>query len=182
MKNYVKEYKGHKVPDGATHYHMGNTSYFESFYYCDDSGTVMFFVVDKLNKSTSWNRSNLNMPPMSVELPLATEIDWDGKGLPPIGCECDVSFSNQAFESGVVLFMGSEMAIINLNSAGYSEQHCHLNSTEFRPLKTAEEKEREAFHLAVVNACMGIHKDDFNINEIAGVLFHAGFKAPKAEK
>ena len=45
--------------------------------------------------------------------------------------------------------------------------------------KTAEEKKREAFNLAVIDACMPIHKDDFNINEIAGALRHAGFTAPE---
>jgi len=109
--------------------------------------------------------------------------EWDGEGLPPIGCECEVSFFNQAFESGVILFMGSEMAIINLNSTGYSEQHCHLNSTHFRPLKTQEQKDREAFIDAGIisyDNCEAKLFVDY-VKLLLGKMFDDGFKAPEGE-
>jgi len=98
-KNYVKEYKGHKVPEWATHCHeLGQ-------------GEVSFYKVGSPR----------------------VEIDR------------------------------------------------LIGSPKFRPLKTQEQKDREAFHMAVIDACMGIHKDDFNIDEIAGALYHADFKAPEGE-
>ncbi len=69
--------------------------------------------------------------------------------------------------------LGSEWAVQCVATSKLS--YCD----EFKPLKS---KESEEFHLAVVDACMGIHNDDFNIDEIANALYDAGFTVPKEDK
>ena len=90
-KNYVKEYKGHKVPEGATHY-ASETKFQRVGFYKENGFKPQFFSV---NLNEEWvNSINKKIPATAIELPLATEIDWDsapewdGKGLPPIGMVC----------------------------------------------------------------------------------------------
>ena len=108
--------------------------------------------------------------------PIAIE---DKEWLPVVGEECLV---NSGFDWGRCFIVGKT----KLGNFAYQRKNevdvKVMNKVEnFRPLKTAEELEGESFHLSVIDACMGIHNDDFNIDEIASVLFDAGFSAPKGE-
>ena len=90
------------------------------------------------------------------------------------------------YGGGVATRQEEDVTIVGIDKDGnYVFQNdkstCYYSdpAIEFRPLKTDEQKKREAFYLAVVDACMPIHSDDFNIDEIAGALRHAGFTAPE---
>lgn len=186
MKNYVKKYMGHDVPEGATHYHKGNSTYIESFYLIDGDD-VMFSII---GNTEGWERSNTNAPPMAIELPeepMPSKAEW----APSVGKECTVSYPYE--DGNFKCFDGEKVLIISCGRCemtseyvytGHNTKHGYvaLSAKWYRPLKTSEEKKWEEFHLAVVDACIGIHSDDFNIDEIAGVLHHAGFAAPNGDK
>ena len=170
MKKYVKEYKGHKVPDGAKYYNDRSKCFYnegkDKYYHCEVSNgwrTCM-------RSSVAASSSN------TTELPESPQ-EW----MPKVGVECEGYFENMIGYTD-----WHEVRILTKENYKYAVA-CQGNDflswcENVRPLKTAEEKKREAFYLSVVDACMGIHKDDFNVDEIAGVLYHAGFTAPKAEK
>lgn len=231
-KNYVKEYKGYRVPEGASHVIHNDID--PTFYKKVDINPEIFIV-----NTNTWAKLPIYAEfGAAIELPLSTKIEWDsapsddavwivaddsrissgwfhalsndgvykpfkagdlfwsenpshgtvhhrpvedkpaewdGEGLPPIGCECEV------FVGGWVKCNVEFIGVVFVVYTTHSGEHINKIDTKFRPLKTQEEKEREAFHLAVIDACMGIHKDDFNIDEIASVLFHSGFKAPEGK-
>lgn len=116
MKNYVKEYKSHKVPEGATHYGAETEDYNEGFYKngyeaCQGYEGCEEYAI-KLNCS-DWIHTGLPIPSHAIELPLAEEefepaggewfISSDGEKLFYVGVNhiglyvCNTSFNQLVF-------------------------------------------------------------------------------------
>lgn len=97
--------------------------------------------------------------------------------MPEVGVGCEVLHDKRWIKCFYIGFDINHDHVYQFAS-DFGIHKCYMNA--FRPLKTQQEKDREALYLAVIDACTPIHKDDFNINEIVGALFYAGFTAPKA--
>ncbi len=63
---------------------------------------------------------------------------WDGEGLPPVGTECEVSNCGNPFEFCEIKYMGDKVCVVGYDV--YGDQHYHLSSVKFRPIRTEEEK------------------------------------------
>ena len=90
MKKYVKEYKGHKVPEGATHY---TESVYLLFYRKNIRKDWVYFS-DTLSNWTYANISEVSLNNKVIELPEAPQ-EWNGEGLPPVGTECEVKYFHE---------------------------------------------------------------------------------------
>lgn len=64
---------------------------------------------------------------------------WNGKGLPPAGCECECQFLD-AWHVCKVLFVGEEVIVGVIDG---SERAFSANHTKFRPLRTEAERKRD---------------------------------------
>ena len=128
-------------------------------------------------KKTGGALCNFNLIEMR---PVEDKAEWDGKGLPPAGCECEIAIKTPSPEwhKAAINYISDDTCVYKRPTGECSR---YTGSLLFRPLKTQEEKEREDFHLAVVDACMGIYTEDFDVDGVARILFKAGFTAPKGE-
>lgn len=171
MKNYVKEYKGHKVPEGATHWLVNG------FAKWDDNKSIS---VIGCFQGATWKKCSYGMLPNAIELPEA-EQEWNGEGLPPIGAVCEYQVHKSKF--GKCLVMGYFEGLVWMTShhetSPYSGSHTTLveSTLTFRPLKTQQEKDREAFVECVKQL---LPKSDTDDLILSGKLFDLGFTAPKA--
>jgi hypothetical protein len=172
MKSYVKVFNGHEVPEGATH--QASDTSFVLFAKWIGNHPVFFDV-----RNDSWVEDKLIGRHFFKELPEAPQY-WQ----PAVGesCQYTTTFFTMQPKVGVCSIIAVYKDKVWIDIKGNNEYVINTNSIKFFPLKTAKELEREALHLAVIDACMPIHSDDFNIDEIAGALFHAGFTAPKESK
>lgn len=68
---------------------------------------------------------------------------WNGEGLPPVGCECEISFYGKSLGQCEVLFVGDSLIVWKQKSSQQevSGHHGHMN---FRPLRTEAERKRDA--------------------------------------
>lgn len=68
---------------------------------------------------------------------------WNGEGLPPTGCECEISFSGKSLGQCEVLFVGDSLIVWRQKSSQQegSGYHRHMN---IRPLRTEAERKRDA--------------------------------------
>jgi hypothetical protein len=168
-KNYVKEYKGYKVPEGATHYNEGNMLWPECFIN-KNTGEVY-----KLDEPRIWVLSERVMPTTAIELPEEQSQEWVD-GLPPVGCECEVKHGGSWVSSEVLRKhpITKCVAVMFLDSN-------HLKWTDgqhIRPLKTQEQKDREAF----IESAMSLNDGaEMGKAELVLKMFDAGFKAPEGE-
>lgn len=181
-KNYVKEHKGRKVPEGAIFYQEDSDLYRESFW--DVKGNV--WVVGIYDR---WVKPSRGMPGELIELPEVPQ-EWNGEGLPPIGCECEVDIaestglSRQELElngekvsviSNVKNKRGFEVTVFEISDGGV---FC-FSSELFHPLKTQQEKDREAF----IARCVSLTQLDGSMAvEGFGIAYDDGarFTVPKA--
>lgn len=107
--------------------------------------------------------------------PIPSKAEW----MPVVGEECEV-------ESDIrdVWVKGMYVGIDSIGSHVFDVEKKHLwridsISVLVRPLKTAEEKKREAFKVRVIEILSSIHKDDFTPEEIASVLDECGYESPE---
>ena len=68
---------------------------------------------------------------------------WNGEGVPPVGCECEISFYGKSLGQCEVLFVGDSLIVWKQKSSQQevSGHHGHMN---FRPLRTEAERKRDA--------------------------------------
>ena len=171
MKNYVKEYKGHDVPEGSMKVGINLNGSF-AFYEKTDKNPCMFCNVNKVWQEQpchdQWNAA--------IELPEAKQ-EW----MPEVGdriviCFDDVDIDdlneNEIAINGMeVTFIGSLVSGVGQTIFAYDDNDnfsdCYP-SEYFRPLKTQQEKERES---VVCNALevLGYDSTEFDIsNNIEG--------------
>ena len=108
-------------------------------------------------------------------------------GLPPVGCECFVEYP---YDDGCFKpFHGKKVTILGYcsDSDGESVFTAHgsngfiaLYANGFRPLKTQEQKDREAF-IEWANKATNADGKDHTVVDLFNDLFDAGFKAPEGE-
>ena len=171
MTNYVKEYMGFKVPEGAVYFNPAN----ECFYNQDK--TRYSYTGDNFG----WDDvDNVDCARNATELPQEPESkEW----APNIDEECFVEYP---YDDGCFKpFHGKKVTILGYcsDSDGESVFTAHgsngfiaLYANGFRPLKTEKEKEREAF---IENAKTLTKTDGYS--NLFGEMFDAGFKAPEGE-
>jgi hypothetical protein len=183
-KNYVKEYKGYKVPEGATCF--VEASSFNSNHFGKEVGGVEFiFCID--DNEPEWYEVSAISTPLSqrgaIELPEAPQ-EWNGEGLPPVGTVCEYQVHRSQF--GKCLVMGYFEGLVWMTShhetSPYSGCHTTLvgSTLTFRPLKTQQEKDREAF-IDAARKATNADVNDVVATDIFDDMYHAGFTAPKAD-
>lgn len=157
----------------------------ESGWYCLDvdlyimAGTGRFWPKNKEDVAfTVYRREDCAVESLA-------EVEWNGEGLPPVGVECEIKYFHQDDHKWEKCYIVGETKdnkylVINV----YHDDSLHFafkekGSLEFRPLKTQQEKEREAFVDSV--ASLFGESDDMDIYGLAGVMFDLGYTAPKGE-
>tara|TARA_R110000868_G_C10950936_1_gene767788 strand:- start:877 stop:1404 length:528 start_codon:yes stop_codon:yes gene_type:complete len=169
MKNYVKEYKGYKVPEGAEEYQERKGDWFRGFY--KESDDALFFYNCE-DDNPKWRLigcvSSDEKPSHVIQLPEAPQ-EW----IPEIGEECEVMTGPFEWSKCIADYIGSEFIVYTANSGEGSSI-----KKFFRPLKTQQEKEREAFELKAFE----ISEVGMSFHDLIGELFDNGarFTAPKA--
>lgn len=196
-KNYVKEYKGHKVPEGASCFVEACEAYRNHFGKTID-GVDYVFAVDSVNPE--WVEIS-DMLPLSargaIPLPEEQSQEWVD-GLPPIGTECEVTDYWNDSERPVNLNSGQEVKILMdykcpktgadgviftwIEGADYIRAEWTGNEKHFRPLKTQEQKDREAF-IEWAKSGLSYRLEELSFAcQVIEQLADNGAKAPEGEQ
>ena len=168
MKKYVKEYKGCKVPKGATHYLPLVAGYREGFAKLEDACWLFCNAGD-----SAWCGQAVfqrSCHPHAIELPEAPQ-DW----MPEVGVECEVMTGPLEWSECIADYIGSEFIVYTANSVEGSSI-----KKFFRPLKTQQEKDREAFIKLALKLGEQQFDKGISIDDVYGNMFDKGFTAPKA--
>lgn len=91
----------------------------------------------------------------------ASKTDWDGEGLPPVGCECEykdtgtgewVSVEIKYSSSQIVVFSGG---IRFIESAVEISKDVVIDKPQFRPIRSEADKKKEEAVFAIAELCRG---------------------------
>ena len=66
---------------------------------------------------------------------------WNGEGLPPVGCECELFDSESGWETVVIKFIGNKTAVVDTEDG--EEYSFELSTCDFRPIRSEDEQNRE---------------------------------------
>jgi len=173
----VKTYKGHDVPEGATHYAPKQTGYMEGFYKIIE-GNVSFCAVGKSGSSfRSASDFILGRESCLIKLPQEPE-----QYMPKVGDECEYVINDsdswykcQIFDIGQV---GIYMYCHHFDTSDYMYQWVRKATVAFRPIKTEREK---VIEWAMDKVCEPLNiLDD---SKAMGHLYDLGaLKIPDSEK
>lgn len=72
----------------------------------------------------------------------ASKPEWDGEGLPPVGCECEFKADDGSWGVGAVLCVGKSRIFWLCHEDG-DEYTSDINPKEFRPIRSEEDKKRD---------------------------------------
>lgn len=70
-----------------------------------------------------------------------TEPEWDGVGIPPVGCEFEYQDHNGKFIRATMDYCGKNFAIVHYSDSG--DSWLRLAGAKFRPLRTEADKKRD---------------------------------------
>jgi hypothetical protein len=116
-------------------------------------------------------------------------IDWDGKGLPPVGIKCDTLWSSTTGEyvQVKVLAHDEDRAVVRFVTGSRKgeydsdTQHSQYGATLpiFRPIRTPEQIAADQRLHAIRNACTAINSRiaEYNINLDCSVAMRATVEA-----
>jgi len=149
------------APEGTTHFLPENADYYNTW--IKKSGKDWFVWYDG-----DWNESydihwyeNEFISKSGEDLEEEKQIEWDGKGLPPVGTLCEVMHSGHNnwvihkinyMGSGIVVFEGDES----------DEFACPVRSCQFRPIRTPEQVAEEEREKAIEEMMHVIPPGDIN--------------------
>ncbi|HGH4643597.1 TPA: hypothetical protein ACJIWE_000722 [Enterobacter roggenkampii] len=68
--------------------------------------------------------------------------EWDGEGLPPVGCECEFKANDGSWGIGTVLCVGKNRIFWLCHEDG-DEYTSEVNPQEFRPVRSEANKKRD---------------------------------------
>lgn len=73
-------------------------------------------------------------------------VEWNGEGLPPVGTECERSWTGDKWLTCRVLFIGDENIVLKLATREVSYL---ILDVKFRPIRSARDKAVEAMFYAI---------------------------------
>lgn len=139
-------------PEGAIeccrHYGANSIDFYDETGNWDDDCYLKYgkdFAKDCIYEETSESHHLQSISRSEYESALAASQKpaWTGEGLPPVGCECEISFSGKSLGQCEILFVGDSLIVWKQKSSQQegSGYHRHMN---IRPLRTEAERRRDA--------------------------------------
>ncbi|WP_312740510.1 hypothetical protein [Cedecea neteri] len=92
--------------------------------------------VSRAQYESALSASDVGRAGSSVDL----TTEWNGEGLPPVGCECEMAWSEARFEPCKILYIGEESVMVKLERG----EDCYTISTvKFRPTRSEADRKRD---------------------------------------
>ena len=139
-------------PEGAIeccrHYGANSIDFYDETGNWDDDCHLKYgkdFAKDCIYEETSesYHLQSISRSEYESALAASQKPAWTGGGLPPVGCECEISFSGKSLGQCEILFVGDSLIVWKQKSSQQegSGYHRHMN---IRPLRTEAERRRDA--------------------------------------
>ncbi|MBG0645222.1 hypothetical protein I4P28_23170 [Enterobacter kobei] len=86
----------------------------------------------------------------------ASKTEWDGKGLPPVGCECEALYDTeiyQWFAAKIIAHDGGRVVGRWIGGDSGGELFDYPKEVSFRPIRSEADKKKEAAIFAIAELC-----------------------------
>ena len=79
---------------------------------------------------------------------------WNGEGLPPVGCICEISWAGDEWQQCEILFRSNQFVVVKLKESGMEDAY-NIGDVIFRPIRPEEELKREEAIAKITDAICG---------------------------
>lgn len=171
------------VPYGATHFVPGKSGLSDVFWRIEDGVGVEAWAVgvDALvhYKDPSWAYDTI--PARAISRPTKPAApEWGGKGVPPVGCECEVRVSGDYWTKALVVGLDEEggipAAVCRVLDSYYA-----FSSKCTRPLRTKEQRERDDLAKFLTDFFFDDVSETLRPEDIADAIIAAGYRKEKQD-
>ena len=98
--------------------------------------------------------------------------EWDGEGLPPVGCECEVKCAGYWVRAKVVHVTAIGSVVCEMTDEFRGKVRVNHNQDYFRPLRTREQRERDEL-AEFLGQCVEMRK---TFGQMAEEIIAAGWR------
>lgn len=119
-----------------------------------------------------WDGNRVERDQYEAALASSQKVEWDGVGLPPVGCECEARYREV---DGAEWFFFRCVAVdcgVAFGWSGRDAATLGKGSYEFRPLRSEADKKRDAFIAAVLDDMRTI-PCDLELRDEVAVIYDA---------
>ena len=91
------------------------------------------------------SRANNDRMEQDLNERIGQDIDmpeWNGEGLPPIGCVCERSWAGDEWQSCEILFRSNQFVVVKLKESGIEDAY-NIGDVTFRPIRSKEDEKRD---------------------------------------
>lgn len=111
-------------------------------------GGVELFVAELAD---DWNQTEITREQYEAAL-AASKTEWDGEGLPPVGCECEYQWAGDEWKRGKICYTSKQtVLILEVFEGEESESAFGLDDVKFRPIRSEAGKDRDESLCAMRN-------------------------------
>lgn len=169
-------------PDGAVeccrHYGSNSIDFYDETGNWDDDCYLKYgkdFAKDCIYEETSESRllQSISLSEYVSALAASLKPAWNGEGLPPVGCECELKYKchddDAYWERVVILWQRGDDTIVEYVGDHFKNtaQLIHKTSmhVDFRPLRTEKERKRDIAVKVIKGLLMFDYGDDPRVND-----------------
>lgn len=145
------------------------------------SGTDSDIIAYRLHKPQQEEQPEAGEEDMNECIGQAPVAEWNGEGLPPVGCECEYLNSNGEWSTVKVKYSSDQLIVISGATKILGEEQeteiakdIIIDKPQFRPLRMGPEKKRDAFINAVLDDMRTIPwACDLSLRDEVAVIYDA---------
>ncbi|MEB8678453.1 hypothetical protein P2G75_05250 [Cronobacter malonaticus] len=104
---------------------------------------LTFFVNHHYSYFEDWDGDQVTREQYEAALTAAQKPVWDGEGLPPVGCECEISFLDESYRKCKILFMSQRTVLVAYETSNEHEDNEDAfvpEDVQFRPIQCNREE------------------------------------------
>lgn len=133
-----------------------------------DSGGLGYFTRLFSSRAIDWEYAIITREQYEAALAASQQVEWNGEGLPPVGCECEYQSESDGWVECEVLMYHKTVVILETPISGGSLTVARLDGANFRAAPTVADKRREEFATSLCS-----HLDDLTDWDSPACKVHA---------
>lgn len=105
----------------------------------------------------------------------ASKQEWNGEGLPPVGCECEFNAHDRGWGKCVVLYASEFTVLLRTDRESDPEEAFVPEDIEFRPIRSESDKKREVA-IEEINSLVGDIEKYPTWRDAIAAIYDAGYR------
>jgi len=142
--------------NGAVYAYRDADLYFSRYgWYHRSKPSVISLRVTRYALTEDYRTAIVTREQYEAALAASQQPAWNGNGLPPVGCECEVKRAIDWMRCKILFISEAHVVLLGEEECCWQTQAC-----QFRPILTEADRKRKSVTEAMIGACTNYNKTD----------------------